>query len=100
MVHIRVDAGGTLTLLEPDNFKRFHIEVADRNLSCDALVAALAPIAAPDGADFWIDAAGLKALSGREADPRWLEGFEAMLGAAKRFGWVSPDGLRIRCHVK
>ncbi len=99
-MHIRVDTGGTLALIEPDNFKRFHIEVADQNLSRDALVAALAPIAAPDGADFWIDAAGLRALSAREADPVWLAGFEAMLGAAKRFGWVSPDGKRIRCHVK
>ena len=99
-MHIRVDAGGALALLEPDNFKRFYIEAADQNLSGDALVAALAPIATPDGADFWIDAAGLKALSGREADPQWVEGLEAMLSAAKRFGWVSPDGTKIRCHVK
>ena len=43
---ISVARNGKLTLHEPDDFKRLHVEASDGDLSRETINAALAPIAA------------------------------------------------------
>jgi hypothetical protein len=95
---ISVARNGKLTLHEPDDFKRLHVEASDGDLSRETINAALAPIAQIDGDDFWVGVAALKALAGR--DPAWERSFDAMIASVQKFGWVSPDGQRVRCHLK
>ena len=94
---ISIDKNGKLALREPDDFKRLHIEAGD--VRREQVGRALEPIAAADGNDFWIDVAAVKQL-GRAGDAAWEESFDAMIRSVQKFGWVSPDGRRVRCHLK
>jgi hypothetical protein len=42
----------------------------------------------------------LKTLSGRAGDPAWERSFDSMIQSVEKFGWLSPDGKRVRCHLK
>jgi hypothetical protein len=95
---ISIARNGKLTLHEPDDFKRLHVEATDSDLSRETMNAALAPIAEVDGDDFWVEVAAVKALAGR--DPAWERSFDAMIASVQKLGWVSPDGQRVRCHLK
>jgi hypothetical protein len=95
---ISVSRNGRLALCEPDDFKRLHVEAGEGDTTREAIVAALAPIAQVDGDNFWIDVAELKALGRR--DPAWEASFDAMIASVQKFGWLSPDGRRVRCHLK
>jgi len=63
----------------------------------EAINRALAPIASFDNDDFWIAVEALKQLAG---DAAWEASFDAMIRGVQKFGWVSPDGRRVRCHLK
>ena len=95
---ISVDRNGKLALREPDDFKRLHIEAND-DVTREEINRALAPIATFDNDDFWIDVEALKQL-GRTGDAAWETGFDAMIRSVQKFGWLSPDGRRVRCHLK
>src|SRR5262245_42486058 len=87
-----------VALHEPHDFKRLHIE-ADDAMTRSEIDAALAPIAAADGDNFWLKVEALKAL-GPSGDAEWARNFDAMIASVKKFGWLSEDGTRVRCHLK
>jgi hypothetical protein len=95
---ISVARNGRLTLNEPDDFNRLHVEASDGDLSRETINAALAPIAQVDDDNFWIGVAALKSLADRDAS--WERSFDAMIASVQKLGWVSPDGQRVRCHLK
>ena len=95
---ISVARNGKLTLHEPDDFKRLHVEASD-DVSREKINPALAPIAEVDGDDFWVGVAALK-HSDAPGMPAWERSFDAMIASVQKFGWVSPDGQRVRCHLK
>jgi hypothetical protein len=97
---ISVGKNAKLTLCEPDDFKRLHVEAGDSEMPPGAVAAALAPIATRDGDDFWLGVEALKALSGRAQDATWARNFTAVITSVQKFGWLSADGQRVRCHLK
>jgi len=97
---ISVGNDAKFTLCEPDDFKRLHIEAADRDMALEDIKGILGSIATFDDDNFWVGVAALKALSGRAGDPTWERGFESMIMSVQKFGWLSPDGKRVRCHLK
>ena len=97
---ISVGRDAKFTLCEPDDFKRFHIEAADSDMALDDIRGALGSVASFDGDNFWIGIEAIKALSGRAGDPAWERNFESMIMSVQKFGWLSADGQRVRCHLK
>jgi hypothetical protein len=97
---ISVGKDAKLTLREPDDFKRLHIEAADNDMALEDIKNTLGSIASFDDDNFWVGVEALKALSGRAEDPAWERGFESMIMSVQKFGWLSPDGKRVRCHLK
>jgi hypothetical protein len=97
---ISVGKNAKFTLCEPDDFKRLHVEAADSDLALEDIKGALASIASFDGDNFWVGVEALKALSGRAGDPAWERSFDSMIQSVQKFGWLSPDGKRVRCHLK
>ena len=95
---ISVDKDGKLTLCEPHDFKRLHIETSD--IASENLHGALGSVATIDNDNFWVGVEALKALSPCADDPVWQRSFDAMIESVQKFGWVSPDGARVRCHLK
>lgn len=94
---IVVDKNG-IALSEPHDFKRLHIEAGD-DMTREEINRALGSIATFDNDAFWIDVAALKQL-GRAGDAAWERDFDAMIMSVRKFGWLSPDGRRVRCHLK
>jgi hypothetical protein len=95
---ISIEKDGKLALREPDDFKRLHIE-ASNDVTRDQIDRALGSIATRDNDDFWIEVAALKRL-GHAGDAAWESGFDAMIASVRKFGWISPDGRRVRAHLK
>lgn len=96
---ISIDKDGKLALREPDDFKRLHIEMSDGEVTRDETDRALGSIATRDNDDFWIEVAALRKL-GRAGDAAWESSFDAMIASVRKFGWLSPDGRRVRAHLK
>jgi hypothetical protein len=97
---IRIGRDRNVSLVEPDDLKRLHIAPEDSNMSLADVERALASIAVRENDNFWIGVDELKALSGRSGDADWEASFSKMIASVQRFGWLSPDGRRVRCHVK
>jgi hypothetical protein len=97
---ISVSRDAKLTLCEVDDFKRLHVEAADGDMALAEIKGALESIASFDGDNFWVGVAALKALSGRAGDPGWERSFDSMIQSVQKFGWLSPDGNKVRCHLK
>jgi hypothetical protein len=95
---ISVDKDGKLTLCEPHDFKRLHIETAE--MTPEDINGALGSVAIGDGENFWVGVEALKALSPCADDPVWQRSFDAMITSVEKFGWVSPDRARVRCHLQ
>lgn len=101
---VRVGSDGAVSLQEPDDLARFHVEVPS-GISTEAAARALcsagagaahgdvageaAVVVSPD----WIRA---HAVDGAGAG--WDEAFDGMLAYAASKGWIAADG-RIRAHV-
>ena len=96
---ISIGRDGKLTLSEPDDFKRLHIE-AERGMSVDDVTRVLASIARRDDNNFWIAVEALRELSGRAGDPAWQQNFAKIIASVEKFGWLSPDRQHVRCHLK
>jgi hypothetical protein len=97
---ISVGRDAKFTLCEADDFKRLHVETADSDMALEEIKGALESIASFDGDNFWIGVEALKALSSRAGDPAWERSFDSMIQSVQKFGWLSPDGKRVRCHLK
>jgi hypothetical protein len=87
-----------IALHEPHDFKRLHIETSD-GMTRSEINAAMAPLATAGGDNFWLSVEALKAL-GPAGDAEWARNFDAMIASVKKFGWLSDDGARVRCHLK
>jgi hypothetical protein len=96
---ISIDRDGKLALREPDDFKRLHVEASSNEVAREEIERALGSIATRDRDDFWIEIAALKQL-GRAGDAAWEVSFDAMIASVRKFGWISPDGRRVRAHLK
>jgi hypothetical protein len=97
---ISVGKDAKFTLCEPDDFKRLHVEAADSDMALEDIKGTLGSIAAFDDENFWIGVEALKVLSGRAGDSVWERSFESMIASVQKFGWLSSDGKRVRCHLK
>lgn len=103
-MELRVDLGtdpAGVALAAPDAFDRFAVLVLGAGSRAE-LARATAPVGAldEDGEHLFVDRAALRSLAGERAtDPRWREGFEAMVGYAESKGWVDGEG-RVRAHVE
>ena len=90
----------TVTLEEPHDFERFHVQTT-RALA-GQISQSLAGLghADGDGAVIWVEE--LIRLAGRHDDPHWVAGVEVMVAFAKSKGWTVDDAVRgtgLRAHV-
>lgn len=76
------------------------LEVRIGDLTADRVDALLraSGLGTADREHAWLDVGELRArCAGR--DQEWQRGFDAMLRAARRHGWTSEDGSRVRAHL-
>lgn len=90
-----------VTLEEPDDTKRFHVEVVggrDWGLVFGALVDAAAGRLEGDDAFITIDA--VRRMAAGRVGPTWDEDMQAMLDYARTKDWLDEAANSIRAHVE
>lgn len=98
---IVIGEDGRLGLRDPDDFRRFEIEIVSQELGGTEVAAALAPLGnMVDDGHAWVGESALIKLAGRERDEAWLGNFAAMKDKARKFGWVDEGRRAIRAHIK
>lgn len=95
-MHLRVDPGRPVALVDPDDFTSFKVVASAR--SWGELERALGDTGRIDPPHVWVDPAAVRAL-GTSKDAAWVSGLEAMLEYAAARGWVDPSGA-VRAHCE
>lgn len=97
---VAIDAGHTVQLDQPLDFKRFHVEIAAPRTALPALRDAFSAYGVIENeAHAWIDANALRQWPGLAGNAEYQAGLGQMLDYAARKGWMSPDGKRVRAHI-
>jgi hypothetical protein len=99
IIHADLDAA-TVTLVDPGDFRGFHVAVAGGSTEDDRLAAVLAPHGRLDGEHFWIATDAVVALAGRADDDDWQAGFDGMVTYAREKGFLDDSGTAIRAHLE
>jgi hypothetical protein len=89
-----------VSLEEPDDTKRFHVEVVGGD-DVRVVFAALVDAAAGrlEGDDAWITVDAVRRMARGRVSPGWDGELAAMLDFARSNGWFDEDGHAIRAHV-
>jgi hypothetical protein len=90
-----------VSLEEPEDTSRFHVEVASGNdvrLVFAALIDAAAGRLEGDGA--WITVDSVRRMAKGRVGPGWDAELDAMLDYARTKGWLDDEHHAIRAHVE
>lgn len=94
---IQLDINGRLRLAAPDDFGRLHCEFVQSSAHLSEVRAWLAGAVELESADIaWIQLSWLRLQAPK---PEWMQDLDRMIARASPFGWVSPDGQRVKAHV-
>jgi hypothetical protein len=96
-LRIRASEDSPVTLEEPDDFTRFHVEVVDldvENLRHEVDRSGIGYVTTEG--DVAVAVAAIRLLVGNRS-PRWDVGFDRMVTFARSKGWM-PDHEHIRAH--
>ena len=97
---IRADLeAGSVTLLDPADFRGFHVAVAGGEVTDERLGPVLAPYGRLDGVHAWINVEAVAALAGENADDDWRAGFDGMVAFARDNDFLDDSGSAIRAHL-
>jgi len=99
---VRVDLDApSVTLEEPDDCKRFHVEVVGDG-DDDALGRALADagVGRLEGGEANISVVAVRRLAAGRVGPAWDADFAGMVAYAQTKGWLNSDGAAIQAHVE
>jgi hypothetical protein len=98
---IAITRSGHIELQDAANFRAF--KILDRSgKSLVELAAALEGLATltADGSTAWVDASAVPKLLAVAPTAEWHASFNAMLSAARKFGWVNEATGRVRAHIE
>jgi hypothetical protein len=96
-MYIRVAADGALSLQDSDNLHAFAI----REDKPGTAATSLAQIgSATDDGHYWLDAAAVLELSGREQDQTWVSAYWSMLASVAVYGYYDEAKKRVKAHVE
>lgn len=79
------------------NLKQLHVEFRQVDDSAAATALAASGFGALEDDRAWLEIRALREAGDGSSD--WQDGFEAMLGYARRSGWVDQAGTRVRAHI-
>jgi len=95
---IRVTKDFAVALEEAEDFKKFKLVIDAPGSDAGRLSTALDGVATldPEG-HAWVSEAWLRA---RDPAASWQDGLTAMIGVAKKYGWVDDQKKAIRAHIE
>ena len=96
-MYIFVDADGQVSLRDRDNMRTFSIVEATAGGAADRL-ADIATVAGDN--HYWLDAAAVIGISGRQDDAQWVAEFWDMLASVEPYGYSDMTAKKIKAHVE
>ncbi|MET1041262.1 MAG: hypothetical protein ABWZ90_09515 [Acidimicrobiales bacterium] len=98
---IRADLeAGSVTLLDPADFRGFHVAVVGGDVTDERLELVLAPYGRLDGDHAWIKVDAVAALAGENANDHWRAGLDGMIAFARDNDFLDDSGSAIRAHLR
>jgi len=95
---IRVTQDLKVALEDTHDFKRFKLVIDAPRENQSKLATALSGVATlSDDGHAWVSETWLRQ---RDAGAPWQDGLTAMIGVAKKYGWVNEGEKTIRAHVE
>jgi hypothetical protein len=96
-----VVSGGTISLGEPEDFKRFSVAATPgADVGGVLAVSKWGWADSADEGEVWIRAEAVRDAVGPQPPSGWTAQFDKMLEFARSKGWLSADGEGIRAHVE
>jgi hypothetical protein len=100
-MYIHVTKDFAVALQEPEDFKKFKLVIDAPGKDAARLSTALDGVATLDTLDpeghAWVSEDWLRQ---RNSAAAWQEGLTAMIGVAKKYGWVDDQKKAIRAHIE
>jgi hypothetical protein len=97
---VMVNADKSVSLVQADDFKRFHCEIQIPNATLEQAQAALKGIAELESRELaWVDVDALLALKRDSTAPQWEPSVQTMIEKARPHGWVRDEPLAIKSHI-
>jgi len=97
---VLVKADNSVSLVQADDFKRFHCEIQISNAGLEQAQSALRGIVELESRETaWVDVDALLALRRDSTAPQWEASVQAMVAKARPFGWVRDEPLAIKSHI-
>ena len=98
-MYLKIEADGSVTLEEADDFDQFEIR-SSINLASGQPSDKFFSLAKPtDDGRYWIDAEVVVGLSSKSNDSEWCTAFWTMLEKAESYGFADIARKRIKSHV-
>ncbi|MBD0413865.1 hypothetical protein [Oryzicola mucosus] len=94
IVHYDPQVG--LTLLEPDDFRNFKVQLA-QGATQQPEVDGLRFV---DDGNALVGIDAVPSLPGAPSTEAWREGYAKMLAAAAKYGWIDDEANAIKAHVE
>jgi hypothetical protein len=99
IVHVAVASG--ISLLNAEDTRRFKVRIACQPEQLPKGHEMLATIGRVEDANTaWIDVDALKYRLLAAPNPQWLSEIDAMVEAARPYGWISEDSRSVRAHIE
>lgn len=97
---VMVAADKSVSLVQADDFKRFHCEIQIPDATLEQAQAALKGVAELESRELaWVDVNALLALKRDSASPLWEASVQTMIEKARPHGWVRDEPLAIKSHI-
>lgn len=97
---VMVAADKAVSLVQADDFKRFHSEIQIPNATLEQAQAALKGIAELESRELaWVDVDALLTLKRDSTAPQWEASVQTMIEKARPHGWVRDHLLAIKSHI-
>lgn len=97
---VLVKSDNSVSLMQADDFKRFHCEIQIPNATLEQAQSALEGIAELESRETaWVDVDALLALKRDSTAPQWEASVQAMIEKAHPHGWVHDEPLAIKSHI-
>ena len=95
-MYILIDANGSLSLQDSDNFREFSIVDESNGLAASSLEKIGQPA---EDDHFWLDAGAVIELSSRETDQQWTDAFWEMLAKVEAYGYSNMTSQQVKAHL-
>jgi hypothetical protein len=98
---LQLTSGQKIELLQPEDFRRFMVQIEGHPDTLEAARDAFDGIARlEDENTAWVHVSALRSWHGLQESTNWQEGLSRMIDKARPYGWIDSQTGDIRAHIE